>query len=180
MGWYGVRIKDPAQAAEIARKIDDQFANSPYETKAEAEGAFVAGFAKQFGDIGTIMMAVMSAVFFTILLVAGNTMGQAVRERTEEIGVLKTMGFTNRLVLTLVLLESCLIAAVGGCAGLGIAWLISLHGSPVPAMLPVFFIPGRDLLTGVGVIIALGIIAGALPAFQASRLRIAEALRRNG
>ncbi len=107
VGWYTVRIADPDQAAEIAAKIDAEFANSPYETKTEPEGAFAQGFAQQIGDIGSIVMAVVGAVFFTILLVAGNTMAQSVRERTEELGVLKAMGFTNVLVLVLVLLESC-------------------------------------------------------------------------
>ncbi len=179
IGWFTVRIQNPDQAAEIARKIDEEFANSPYETKAEPEGAFAAGFAQQIGDIGKIVIAVLSAVFFTILLVAGNTMAQAVRERTEEIGVLKAMGFTNELVLVLVLLESCVLAAVGGFAGLGLAWLATLGGSPAPAMLPIFYIPTRSLITGAGIVLALGVIAGALPAFTAMRLRIAEALRRN-
>ena len=179
IGWFGVRIKNPDLAAEIAAKIDDEFANSPYETKAESEGAMAAGFAQQVGDIGTIMMAVLSAVFFTILLVVGNTMGQAVRERTEEIGVLKAMGFPNGLVLVLVLLESCVLAMLGGFLGLGLAWLLTLGGSPIPAMLPVFYIPGRDLLMGVVIAIGLGAIAGVFPAMQAMRLRIAEALRRN-
>ena len=89
----------PDQAVEVARKIDDEFANSPAETKAETEGAFVQAFAKQVGNIGAIMVAILSAVFFTILLVAGNTMAQAVRERTEELGVLKALGFANGQVL---------------------------------------------------------------------------------
>src|SRR4051812_44012980 len=84
VGWYGVRVKDPNRAAEIAKAIDDEFANSPFETKAEPEGAFMQSFAKQIGDIGTILIAILTAVFFTILLVAGNTMAQSVRERTEE------------------------------------------------------------------------------------------------
>ncbi len=179
IGWFGVRIKNPDDAAAIAKKIDEEFANSPYETKAESEAAMAAGFADQMGDIGTIMMAVMSAVFFTILLVAGNTMGQAVRERTEEIGVLKAMGFTNRLVLVLVLLESCVLALVGGLLGLGLAWVLTLGGSPVPSMLPVLFIPGRDIAMGAGIVLVLGAIAGVFPAVQAMRLHIAEALRRN-
>ena len=179
IGWFGVRIKDPDKAAEIAQKIDEEFANSPYETKAESEGAMAAGFAQQIGDIGTIMMAVLSAVFFTILLVAGNTMGQAVRERTEEIGVLKAMGFTNGLVLVLVLVESCLLAMLGGFLGLGLAWLLTLGGSPVPAMLPVLYISARDMALGAGIVVALGALAGLFPALQAMRLRIAEALRRN-
>src|SRR5262249_46930149 len=86
VGWYGVRVKDPDKAGDIARTIDGEFANSPYETKAEPEGAFMQGFAQQVGDIGTILVGILSAVFFTILLVAGNTMAQSVRERTEELG----------------------------------------------------------------------------------------------
>jgi putative ABC transport system permease protein len=179
VGWYSVRVKDPARAAEVARAIDDEFANSAFETKAEPEGAFMQGFAQQIGDIGTIMIAILSAVFFTILLVAGNTMAQAVRERTEEIGVLKAMGFTNELVLALVLAESCLIAAVGGLAGLGAAWLVTAGGSPVPNMLPVFYLPHRDLVMGAALVFVLGVVTGILPALQAMRLQIAVALRRH-
>ncbi len=180
VGWYAVRVKDPDRAAEIAKAIDDEFANSPHETKAEPEGAFIQGFTQQIGDIGTILIAILSAVFFTILLVAGNTMGQAVRERTEEIGVLKAMGFTNERVLGLVLLESCLMAAAGGLIGLGATWLlITVGGSPVPNMLPVFYMPARYAAIGVALVLALGMLAGLLPAVQAMRLQIAVALRRN-
>ena len=179
VGWYGVRVNDPARTAEVAQAIDAEFANSPHETKAESEGAFMQGFAQQMGDIGTILMSIVGAVFFTILLVAGNTMSQAVRERTGELGVLKAMGFTNELVLALVLAESCVLAAVGGLAGLGAAWLLTMGGSPVPAMLPVFYLPPRDLLTGVVLVVALGVVAGLLPALQAMRLQIAVALRRS-
>jgi putative ABC transport system permease protein len=180
VGWYGVRIKDPDRAAEIAKAIDNEFANSPYETKAEPEGAFMQGFAQQIGDIGTILVGILSAVFFTILLVAGNTMAQSVRERTEELGVLKAMGFTNELVLALVLAESCLITAVGGVAGLGLAWLMTLGGSPVPTLLPIFYLPVHYLYLGAGMVLALGVIAGIVPALQAMRLQIAVALRKNG
>ena len=180
VGWFGVRVKDAGQAAEVAKRIDEQFANSPSETKAEPEGAFAAGFASQIGDIATIVAGVVSAVFFTILLVAGNTMSQSVRERTEEIGVQKAMGFPNGLVLALVLIESCLIALLGGLGGLGVAWLITLGGSPIPQMLPIFVIPNRDLIMGVIFAVALGLIAGAIPAYHAMRLRIAVALRKTG
>lgn len=179
VGWYGVKVKDPEHAAEIAKAIDLEFANSPHETKAEPEGAFMQGFAQQIGDIGTILIAILSAVFFTILLVAGNTMAQSVRERTEELGVLKALGFTNQRVLRLVLMESCFIAAVGGLIGLGLAWLFTAGGSPVPNMLPVFYLPPRYIGIGVGLVFALGIIAGIMPALQAMRLQIAVALRRN-
>jgi putative ABC transport system permease protein len=180
VGWYTIRVADPDNAAAIAAKIDEEFANSPYETKTEPEGAFAAGFAQQVGDIATIVMAVVGAVFFTILLVAGNTMAQSVRERTEELGVLKAMGFTNLRVLVLVLLESCFIAIAGGFGGLGIAWLIISAGNPVPTLLPVFYLPAGSLASGAVLVVALGIIAGALPAIQAMRLRISEALRRGG
>jgi putative ABC transport system permease protein len=179
VGWYGVRVNDPDRATEVAKAIDNEFANSPHETKAEPEGAFAQGFVQQMGDIGTILIYILSAVFFTILLVAGNTMAQAVRERTEELGVLKALGFTNELVLALVLAESCLIVAVGGLAGLGLAWLLTAGGSPVPAMLPVFYLPLPSVLIGVGLVFALGFLAGILPALQAMRLQIAVALRRN-
>lgn len=180
VGWYTVRIANPDQAAQIASQIDENFANSPYETKTEPEGAFAAGFAQQIGDIATIVMAVVGAVFFTILLVAGNTMAQSVRERTEELGVLKAIGFSNTRVLVLVMLESCLIAILGGFGGLAVAWLITLGGSPVPNMLPIFFIPVNNLILGALLAIVLGLVAGAIPASQAMQLKISEALRRGG
>jgi putative ABC transport system permease protein len=179
VGWYSVKISDPDRAAEIAAKIDAEFENSPYETKTEAEAAFVQGFANQIGDIGAITMAVVAAVFFTILIVAGNTMGQSVRERTEELGVLKAIGFTNFRVLILVLLESCCLAMLGGFAGLGIAWLIVEKMEP-PQMLPSIYMPKPTLIAGALFTVGLGVVAGAIPAWQAMRLRIAEALRRGG
>lgn len=179
VGWYGVQIADPDQATAVAAAIDGAFANSPYETKTEPEGAFMQGFAQQIGDMGTMLTAILSSVFFTILLVAGNTMAQSVRERTEEIGVLKAMGFTNELVLALVLAESTVIAAVGGLAGLGITYLITAGGSPAPGMLPVFYFAPNYAVLGVVFVFVLGIVAGIIPAVQAMRLQIAVALRRN-
>lgn len=181
VGWYSVRVSDPDRSVEVAKAIDNEFANSPYETKAEPEGAFMQGFAQQVGDIGTIMVAILSAVFFTILLVAGNTMAQSVRERTEEFGVLKAMGFTNELALALVLFESCLLSCLGGLTGLGLIWaFVTIQGSPVPSMLPVFYLPTRYVMLGVVLVFALGVVAGIVPALQAMRLRIADALRRQG
>jgi putative ABC transport system permease protein len=178
VGWYVVKVDDAKRAEEVSRAIDAEFANSPYETKAEPEGAFAQGFVEQMGNIGAMLIAILSAVFFTILLVAGNTMAQAVRERVEELGVLKAMGYTNELVLVLVLVESCVLAAVGGFAGLGAAWLVTAGGSPVPSMLPVFYLPTQQLLIGVAIVFALGMVAGIMPALQAMRLQIAVALRR--
>ncbi len=125
-------------------------------------------------------MAVLAAVFFTILLVAANTMAQSVRERTNELAVLKTLGFGDGQLLGLVLLESVLLAVIGGGAGLVLAWLVTQQGDPTGGLLPVFFLPTRDIIMGVALIFVLGMVAGLLPAFQASRLRIVDALRRQG
>jgi putative ABC transport system permease protein len=179
VSWFVIRVHDPERADEAARQVDVEFQNSAAETKTEPEGAFLQGFAQQVGDIGAIMIAILSAVFFTILLVAGNTMAQAVRERTEELGVLKAMGFPDRLVLVLVLAESCFIAGLGGFIGLGLAWLVASGGSPAPGLLPVFYLPPENLVTGVALVIAVGLLTGALPALQAGRLSIAEALRKH-
>jgi putative ABC transport system permease protein len=178
VGWYMIQVKDPAQAAEIAKAVDQEFENSPAETKTEPEGAFVQAFAKQVGDIALITASILSAVFFTILLVAGNTMAQSVRERTGELGALKAIGFSNSLVLSLVLAESCLLALIGGILGLGLAWVLTSHGDPTGGMLPLFFLPPRDLIIGLAITLVLGVTTGIFPALQAMRLRVADALRR--
>jgi len=178
VGWYIVRVDDPEASARVARAIDDEFANSPAETKAETEGAFLTGFAEQIGNIGAVITAIISAVFFTILLVAGNTMAQSVRERTGELAVLKAVGFTDAQVLGLVLAESVTIAALGGLTGLGIAALLVSAGDPTGGWLPLFYFPRADAVLGVGLVIMLGLVTGLLPALQAGRLRIADALRR--
>jgi len=178
VGWYIVRIADSSQSVELAGRFDDMFANSENETKTTTEKGFVEGFAKQIGDIGAIMIAILAAVLFTILLVVSNTMAQAVRERTGELAVLKTLGFSNGAVLTLVLAESLFIALLGGGLGLGVAWLIVQRGDPTNGMLPAFMLPTRDLFVGAGLMLAVGLLAGALPASQAMRLRITDALRR--
>ena len=178
VGWYTVRIADPDRAAEIAADIDERFANSSAETKAEPEGAFVQGFANQVGDIGLIMSSIVGAVFFTILLVAGNTMAYSARERPNELDVLKSIGFTDASVLSLVLAESLLIVAIGGGLGLLLSWLLVSAGDPSGGALPIFFIPPRTYLFGVVFIVLMAFVAGILPAIQAQRLQVADALRR--
>jgi putative ABC transport system permease protein len=178
VGWYVIRINDPAKAPEIAERIDAMFANSFAETKTTTEKAFLQAFAKQIGDIGLIIRGIVTAVFFTILLVAANTMAQAVRERTSELAVLKTLGFSDGLVLTLVLLESCAIAIIGGAIGLGLAWLLTQGGDPTNGMLPAFYLPTADLGRGALLALGLGVVAGIMPGMQAMRLRIVDALRR--
>ena len=178
VGWYTIRVKDPADAAKVARLVDEEFANSPAETKTEPQGAFVQGFANQTGNIALIVASILGAVFFTILLVTGSTMSQAVRERIGELGVLKAIGFTNGQVLTLVLAESCLLTVLGGVLGLGLAVLMTSRGDPTGGMLPLFYLPTHDVLVGLGISLALGVLTGIFPAQLAMRLRVAEALRR--
>ncbi|HXO41713.1 MAG TPA: FtsX-like permease family protein, partial [Thermoanaerobaculia bacterium] len=146
VGWYIIRINDPQHAQRIVDQIDALFANSHAETKTSTEKAFAEGFAKQAGDIGEIITGIVSAVFFTLLLVAGNTMAQSVRERTSELAVLKTLGYGDGMVLGLVLFESCLLALTAGVLGLALAWLVDARGDPTGGFLPVFYLPPRDLV----------------------------------
>lgn len=178
VGWYTIRVADPAQAADIAAAVDAEFANSPNETKTEPEGAFIQGFANQIGDIGFIIMCIVAAVFFTILLVAANTMAYTVRERTNELAVLKAIGFTDSTVLGLVLGEALVLTAIGGLLGLGLAWLLVAAGDPSGGQLPVFYLPVTDIVVGIALIIVLAFVAGYLPARSAQKLRVADALRR--
>ncbi len=138
VGWYVLRIDDPQSAVQIAERIDKQFANSSAETKTSTEKAFIQDFANQTGNIQKIVTGIVSVVFFTLLLVAGNTMAQSVRERTGELAVLKTLGFTGRQVMVMVLGESLLIALLGGGAGLLAVWGAAqtgdLGGTMVPAL----------------------------------------------
>ena len=179
VGWYAIRIADPNRSAEIGSAIDSQFANSSAETKTSPEKAFMQGFANQIGNIGFIMVSIVSVVLVLLLLNVANQMGQSVRERTSEIGVLKTLGFSNGLVLMLLLAESMVIAVIGGMAGLGVVYLLVQSGGFNNAFLPVFIFGTRDLLVGVALCLGLGLLAGILPATSAMQLRITDALRRN-
>jgi putative ABC transport system permease protein len=178
VGWYTIRVEDPAKAGDVALLVDQEFENSPAETKTEPEGAFVQGFANQIGNIALIVAGILGAVFFTILLVTGSTMSQAVRERIGELGVLKAIGFTNGQVLGLVLAESCLLTFLGGGIGLALAAAAISRGDPTNGMLPLFHLPTSDLLVGIALAIGLGVVTGILPALQATRLKVADALRR--
>jgi putative ABC transport system permease protein len=178
VGWYIIRIADPARTADVAKKIDTQFANSPAETKTVTEKALAQSFADQIGDIGAILRWVLTAVFFTLLLVTGNTIAQSVRERTAELAVLKTVGFSNAKTLVLVLAEACLLTIIGGGVGLALGEAAVAGGDPTGGFLPFFYVPSRDLAVGIALVLLLGFVAGIIPAIQAMRLRIVDALRR--
>jgi putative ABC transport system permease protein len=178
VGWYVIRVSDPASSDKLAMRLDQLFANSPTETKTATEKAFVQAFASQIGDIGRIMIAIASVAMLFILLITGNTMAQSIRERTNELGVLKTLGFTEGRILGLVLLESGLVAILGGGLGLLLAWGITSRGDPTGGFLPAFYFPTRDLLAGIVIVFVLGFATGIIPGLQASRLKIVDALRR--
>jgi putative ABC transport system permease protein len=176
VGWYIEKLANPKDADRVAQAIDALSANSDHETKTQSEDAFQASFVSQFADIGLIVGSIMGAVFFTLILLTGNTMAQAVRERIPELAILKTIGFSNRSVLAMVLAESVLLLAIGGTVGLALAEvavsLIRTRLGAVP-MLPV----GEAIwLQGLGLMALIGLLVGALPARRGMRLRIVDAL----
>jgi len=174
-----MKIANPDDAPKVSAAVDALFANSPAETKTATERAFIQGYANMIGDIGAIVTAVATAVFFTMLLVTGNTMAQSVRERTNEIAVLKTLGYSKRVVAGLVLTESFLITAVGGAIGLGLAALAAESvGATLAQFFPVIGIPSSTYVVGAVLIVLLSVLAAALPSAEAWRLRITDALRK--
>jgi putative ABC transport system permease protein len=178
VGWYVVRVTNPDLSVQVAKTIDTEFANSPFETKTDTEKAFAASFVKQMGNIEFLILTVGGVVFFTLLLVTGNTMAIAVRERMGELAVLKALGFSNQFVLLLVMLESLIVAFVGGGLGLLLAKLFSLHGDPTNGILPYFYLPPLAIVSGVAAALLVGVAGGILPAVSAMRLRVVDAIRR--
>jgi putative ABC transport system permease protein len=176
VGWYVVRVGDPAQALAVQRAIDGEFANSASETRTQTEAAFASSFVKQMGNIEFLIMVIGSIVFFTLLLVTGNTMAIAVRERTNELAVLKAIGYQDRFVLSLVLAESVLIAAVGG--GLGLLAGREVAGQDLTNGIILMYLPEAALVVGALVAVGTGLLAGLVPALSAMRLSVVDALRR--
>ena len=176
VSWYTVTLDNPEQSSRVAQAIDAISANSDHETKTQTESAFQQAFVKQFADIGMIVTSIMGAVFFTLLLLTGNTMAQAVRERIPELAILKTLGFKDGLVLVLVLVESVLLVGLGGVIGMGLARVI-LPGlaSKAQGMLPAT-IPLQTWIVGAVLIVLIGLVVGVLPALRAKRLKIVDAL----
>ena len=180
VGWWTVRITDAERAPEVGQAIDALFENSQNPTKTGTEDEFGRAFAAQIGDIGLMATGILSAVFFTVLLLTGNTMAQTLRERIPELAVLKTLGFGNNRVACYMLGESVLICTLGGILGIGLAALIA----PVANTFAAQFAPGAFDMSlpvaaaGVGVAVLLGVVVGAVPAWSARRLTIADALRR--
>jgi putative ABC transport system permease protein len=178
VGWYIVQLDQASSADRVAKAIDALSANSDHETKTQTEEAFNQAFIKQIGDIGLIVTAIMAAVFFTLLLLTGNTMAQAVRERIPELAVLKTIGFSNRSVLLLVLSEAVLLVGIGAVLGLALAPIAMKMATTMSGgfiQLP-SSLPPETWVTGLVLMLAFGVAAGVLPALRAMRLNIVDAL----
>ena len=178
VGWYILKLDDAGAADRVAKAVDALSANSDHETKTQTEEAFNQAFVKQIGDIGLIVTAIMAAVFFTLLLLTGNTMAQAVRERIPELAVLKTIGFSNRSVLLLVLGEAVLLVGIGAVLGLALAPLAMKAATTMSGgfiQLP-SSLPPETWVTGLVLLLAFGVAAGVLPALRAMRLNIVDAL----
>jgi putative ABC transport system permease protein len=178
IGWYTIRIANPDDAPRIAKTVDNTYLNSPYETKTETESAFAEGWVKQFGNIKFLIVSIGTVVFFTLLLVTGNTMAISVRERTNELGVLKAIGFSDRAVLGFILGESMVIALTG-CVGLLLALVaIPALSRSMAGLLPPLLVTAKTLTYGLIAAIVVGFASGILPAWGAMRMRVVNALRR--
>lgn len=176
VGWYIVELHDPSQATQVANAIDALFENSSHEARTQTEQAFNQAFVKQFADIGLIVTSIMGAVFFTLLLVTGNAMAQAVRERVPELATLKTLGFSDTAVLLLVLCESLLLIGMGGGIGLGLAALLMPGLSEASGgLVQLPGVPAQTLAIGTALIAGIGLVVGVLPALRAMRLNIVDA-----
>jgi putative ABC transport system permease protein len=175
--WYVIDVANPDQSNQVAQAIDKLSDNSDHETKTQTEAAFNQAFFKQIGDIGMIVTSIMGAVFFTLLLLTGNTMAQAVRERIPELAVLKTIGFSNRSVLWLVLAEATLLVVLGGLIGLGLAALIMPGVSSASrGLIQLPSVPAATWGLGLALMLIIGVVVGLLPALRAMRLNIVDAL----
>jgi len=178
VGSFVVRVADPSKAPEIARSIDATFENSSNETRTATEAEVARQFANQIGDIGLMMGGILGAVFFTIVLLTGNTMAQAFRERIPELAVLKTLGFSDVAVSLVVLGEAVVLCAVAGAFGLGVSAVLAPGvGRAVKDILPGFALAWQTLAAGLAIAVLLGLVVGAVPAATARRLRIVDALR---
>lgn len=179
VGWWSIRVSEPARAAEIANEIDALFENSGNPTRTATEDEFARQFADQLGDIAFIATIIMSAVFFTMVLLTGNTMSQTLRERIPEFAVLKTIGFTDTAVSALVLGEAIVLCIVGGLAGIGLAYaVLSVVGPLLSTYLGSFDFTTTTLVLAVALSLLFGIVIGVVPALSAKRLTIVDALRR--
>jgi putative ABC transport system permease protein len=177
---FYILIDDPKNSTRVANAIDSEFHNADKETKTESEQAFLVGFLSLLGNVKMFLIAICAAVMFTILLVSANTMAMSVRERTREVGVLKTLGFTPGAILGLILGEACAISVAGGVIGYLISsfLMVAVSKSPFGGFLPqVQFFEPAVATTCVLIAATIGVLSSLIPAMGASRTSIVEALR---
>ena len=182
VGWIPLNTTEAALNDSVANAIDEQFANSPAETKTSTEAQFAKAFIEQLGNIGFILTSVVSAAFFTILMIVANTMALAVSERTNEIAVLKTLGFSAKRIFGQVLSESLLLSIIGGLFGLGLAALLVTGAAQAPQLkrfLPTLMFPTEIWLKGFAYMLLLGFVTGFFPAYNAMKLNTIDALNRS-
>jgi putative ABC transport system permease protein len=179
IGWIVVELENPGQAGELSRRVDALFENSAASTRTETERAFQAGFVSMYGNVPFMIGVIGMAVVIAILLVAANTMAMAIRERTAEVGVMKTLGFDDRQIFRIVLIEAAIITLGGGIVGALLA-KFAIEGSKFNAggLLPPMTVSWNTVAIGVGIAVLMGAASGLIPAWRASRLRIVDALRR--
>ncbi|HEY6214969.1 MAG TPA: ABC transporter permease [Vicinamibacterales bacterium] len=180
IGWFVAQVNDPDKAVQVAQAIDQKFANSPAETKTDTERAFSAQFGKMLGNLDLLLGSVALAVVITTLFVAGNTMAMSVRERTTEIAVMRTLGFSKPVVFLIVVGEGLVTALIGGALGAAIARL-TINGEflhMTGGFIPAFGVSNWNAAVGLGLSALIGILAAVIPATMATRLKIVDALRR--
>jgi putative ABC transport system permease protein len=175
----------PDDVPRIAKTIDDMFANASPPTKTESEQQFALSFLWILGNIKLYLMSICAAVTFTILLVSGNTMAMSVRERIKEVGVLKTLGFTNDAILGMIIAEAMTIALIGGVIGLGLAWVLAIgvrHGAGNAGIggLQHLSLTSVTALISLGVAAFIGLVSSFVPAWNAARTNILDSLRYSG
>jgi putative ABC transport system permease protein len=179
VGWYVTQIANPDQAAQISTAIDQKFANSSYETKTDTERAFQSSFVSMFGNLNLLLGSIALAVVITTLFVAGNTMAMSVRERTTEIAVMRTLGFPSSTIFLLVAGEGLLMSILGGVVGVALArTIVNPNFLQAGAFIPEISVNNANVITGLGLSVLIGVLAGLIPATMASRLKIVDALRR--
>lgn len=176
--WYVLTLSNPQLAPQVSQTIDDMFKSSPSPTKTGTERAFQASFIGMWGNIAFLIRAIGTAVFFAILLVAANTMMMSARERIKEVAVMKTLGFGDGIMFGLVIGEAMLITVLGGALGVGLSKLFLDNVAVLQSFFPGFAVKPSTMALGVGIAAAMGALSGLIPAVQAARLPVVQALRR--
>jgi putative ABC transport system permease protein len=173
--WFALNVSDPSQADAVAQRIDDEFRNSSAPTSTSTIASLIQQFSSQFGNFGMIAGLILGAVFFTMLLVTGNAMMQAFRERIHELAVLRSIGFSGMALLYLLLAESMCIVLIGGLPGIGLLWVLR---GPLQSLSNGLYMRPQVMLQALGLMLVMGFLVGIIPALKAKRLTIVDALRR--